>query len=146
MEPMRSVSRFVRAAAFAALFASSFGCSAIGSLIDNATGESEARLLRQIGIPAEAEVLRLWDTGTTVNDDPVVAMEVEVRPADGDPFRAVIPKTWISRLDVPQFQPGKILAVRYDPHDPARVAVDDPPFPVPREEPRDGGNGSAHLR
>lgn len=143
---MNVPARAIRPVLFAAALALLAGCSAIGSLIDSATGESEARLLRQIGIPAEAEVLRLWDTGTTVNDDPVVAMEVEVRPADGEPFRAVIPKTWISRLDVPQFQPGEIISVRYDPHDPLRVAVDDPPFPVHREGPPDDGDGSAHPR
>lgn len=104
----------------------------VNSIVDSATGGDEVRRLREIGMPAEAEILRIWDTGVTVNDDPVIGMEVEVRPADGDPFEAVIPKTWISRLDIPQFQPGQILAVRYDPDNPTRVAVDNPPFPAKR--------------
>lgn len=103
-------------------------------MVDSATGADEVRLLRQIGTPAEARILRIWDTGITVNDDPVIGMEVEVRPYDGDPYQAVIPKTWISRLDIPQFQPGRILAVRYDPQNPARVAIDSPPFPELRQE------------
>lgn len=106
-------------------------------LIDLPTGESEARLLRQTGTPAWATILRLWDTGITVNDDPVVGLEVEVRPSpptEGAPFRAVIPKSRISRLDVPRVQPGETVAVRYDPNDPSRVALDDPPFPPLRRE------------
>ena len=132
---MKPAHCLLRAAALAALLASSAGCAAIGSMVDSATGGDEVRLLRQTGAPAEAEILRIWDTGITVNDDPVIGMEVEVTPAEGDPYQAVIPKTWISRLDIPQFQPGRILAVRYDPDNPTRVAVDNPPFPALREEP-----------
>jgi len=99
------------------------GCAAI----DRATGESQARALRQTGIPAPATILRIWDTGITLNDDPVIGMEVEVRPEEGDPFRAVIPKSRISRVAIPQFQPGEEIAVRYDPRDLSQVALDDPP-------------------
>jgi hypothetical protein len=130
---MKSLVRF---AALAAMLALAAGCA----LIDSATGQSEALRLRQIGTPAEAEILRIWDTGITVNDDPVIGMEVEVRPAEGEPFRAVIPRTWISRLDVPSFQPGEVVAVRYDPNDPTRAALDDPPFPS-WEEPAAPGSG-----
>jgi hypothetical protein len=124
MTPPSRLARTVLAAALALTAA----CAAI----DRATGESEARLLRQAGTPAWATVLRLWDTGITINDDPVVGMEVEVRPSpptEGAPFRAVIPKSRISRLEVPRVQPGMEVAVRYDPNDPSRVALDDPPFP-----------------
>lgn len=95
--------------------------------IDRATGESQARALQQTGLPAPATILRIWDTGITLNDDPVIGMEVEVRPEEGDPFRAVIPKSRISRIAIPQFQPGKEIAVRYDPQDRSQVALDDPP-------------------
>ena len=95
--------------------------------IDRATGESQARALQQTGLPAPATILRIWDTGITLNDDPVIGMEVEVRPEEGDPFRAVIPKSLISRIAIPQFQPGKEIAVRFDPQDTSQVALDDPP-------------------
>lgn len=129
MTPTFRLARTVLAAALVLTAA----CAAI----DRATGESEARLLRQTGTLAWATILRLWDTGITVNDDPVVGMEVEVRPSpptEGAPFRAVIPKSRISRLDIPRVQPGMEVAVRYDPHDPSRVALDDPPFPPVRRE------------
>lgn len=95
--------------------------------IDRATGESQARALRETGLPAPATILRIWDTGITLNDDPVIGMEVEVRPEEGEPFRAVIQKSRISRIAIPQFQPGEEIAVRYDPWDSSQVALDDPP-------------------
>ena len=101
------------------------GC--VTGAIDRATGESQARALQQTGLPAPATILRIWDTGITLNNDPVIGMEVEVRPKEGDPFRATIPKSVISRIAIPQFQPGKEIAVRYDPQDRSLVALDDPP-------------------
>lgn len=93
-------------------------------MIDRMSGVSLAKELQATGVAATAEILRLWDTGITVNHDPVVGLEVEVRPADRPPYRARIEKTLISRLDVPQFQPGKVIQVRFDPREPGRVAVD----------------------
>lgn len=121
----------------ATLLAFTGGCAAIGSLVDEFTGADEARRLREVGIPARAEILRIWDTGTTVNEDPVVGLEVEVQPVAGEPFRAVIEKTWISRLAIPRYQPGAVIAIRYDPNDRTRAAIDDPPFPVAAEEPEE---------
>jgi uncharacterized protein DUF3592 len=132
MLPLFSV---VRTVVLATSLPLAFGCA----VIDRTTGESEARSLRQTGVPAWATILRLWDTGITVNDDRVVGMEVEVRPSpptEGAPFRAVIPKSRISRLDIPRVQPGETVAVRYDPNNSSRVALDDPPFPPAATEGR----------
>lgn len=108
-----------------AVLALTAGC--VTGAIDRATGESQARALRETGLPAPATILRIWDTGITLNDDPVIGMEVEVRPEEGDPFRAIIQKSLISRIAIPQFQPGKEIAVRFDPQDTSQVALDDPP-------------------
>jgi hypothetical protein len=94
------------------------------AVIDRMSGVSETKTLQATGVAAEATVLRIWDTGITVNQDPVIGMEVEVRPADGKSWKATIPKSLISRLDIPRFQPGQVVDVRYDPHDTARVALD----------------------
>jgi len=69
-------------------------------------------------------VLSLWDTGITLNQDPVIGLKVEVRPADRPPYEATIEKTLVSRLDTTRFQPGRVIPVRFDPQNPARVAVD----------------------
>src|SRR5262245_24407913 len=80
--------------------------------------------LRQDGIPATAEILEMWDTGWTISESPVIGLKVRVMPADRPAFEAKIPKTTISRLAASQFQPGNVVPVRFDPKDPAKVAVD----------------------
>ena len=96
------------------------GCA----VADRMSGVSEAKRLQEAGTPATARVLKIWDTGITVNDDPVIGMEVEIPREDGSVYTATIPKSLISRLDVPQFQPGQTVSVRIDPADPAIVALD----------------------
>ena len=97
------------------------GCAAI----DQMSGVADTRTLQQTGTPAEALILRIWDTGMTVNDDPVIGMEVEVRPEEGDAWTATIPKSLVSRIDIPRFQPGQTIAVRFDPQDRSRVGLDE---------------------
>src|SRR5262245_58479089 len=80
--------------------------------------------LRQTGVAAEAEILEIWDTGWTINDNPVIGMRVLVHPPDRPDYEARIDKTTISRIAVPQFQPGNLVPVRFDPADPSIVAVD----------------------
>ena len=75
------------------------------------------------GTPAEATILEISDTGTTINNNPVVRLLLEVKTAGGVPFRAEAERL-ISRLDIPQYQPGQIVQVRYDP-DTGEVAVED---------------------
>ena len=94
------------------------GCGAL----DQMTGEGEAKRIRSVGRAAEARVLRIWDTGITVNNDPVVAFLLQVRPKEGTPYE-VETRGLVSRLDIPQVQPGAILPVAIDPLDPKKVAL-----------------------
>ena len=71
------------------------------------------RVLKQ-GRQAEAEILKIWDTGTTINDNPVVGFRLEVRPITGAPFTADTERL-VSRLRVHEFKPGMTVKVRYDP-------------------------------
>lgn len=96
------------------------GCA----VADRMSGVSEAKRLQEAGTHATARILKLWDTGITVNDDPVIGLEVEIAREDGSVYTATIPKSLISRLDVPQFQPGMSVGVRIDPQNPAKVAID----------------------
>ncbi|HYL04838.1 MAG TPA: PDZ domain-containing protein [Thermoanaerobaculia bacterium] len=106
---------FMRLLPLAALAA---GCS----IFD--TGMSEAKDLQRVGLPAQAEIASIGETGLTVNDNPVITLDVEVRPADRPPYRATIKRLLVSRLEIPQFQPGKVIPVRFDPKDPSRVSFD----------------------
>ena len=104
-------------AAFAAMLLS--GCG----VVDSMTGAELSRELQKTGQPATATITRISDTGMTVNDDPVVLLDLEVHPETGPAFAART-KCLISRLDVPQFQPGCQIPVRYDPADHTRVGID----------------------
>jgi hypothetical protein len=109
------------------------GC---GSML-RAFGGGMTPALAASGVPAAAEILELWDTGWTINDSPVIGMKVRVLPDEGPPYEAVIEKTTISRLAVSQFQPGNVIPVRFDAHDPRVVAVDPDP---PQHAAPSGGN------
>lgn len=105
------------------------GCS--GMMTSFGGGPSEE--LRQKGVLAPAQIVELWDTGWTVNDNPVVGMKVHVTPADRPSFEARIEKTTVSRIAIPQVQPGQTVMVRFDPDNPRDIAVDtgggEPPAP-----------------
>jgi hypothetical protein len=95
------------------------GCA----IANKMSGVSQAKELQTTGEAAQAEILKIWDTGMTVNDDPVVGFLLEVRPTGKDAYQAET-KLRISRLYVPQVQPGAVVPVRIDTNDPKRVSLD----------------------
>ncbi len=80
------------------------------------------RELLATGESAQATIVNLWDTGTTVNDNPLVGLLLEVRPTSRPPYQ-VKTSLLISRLQIPQYQPGRVLAVKVDPKNPEKVAI-----------------------
>ncbi|BCS30945.1 hypothetical protein TBR22_A01460 [Luteitalea sp. TBR-22] len=94
------------------------GCA----VVDKLSGEGEAKRIRRVGTSAEALVLGIEDTGVTLNDNPVVAFHLEVRPAGRAPYEART-RGVVGRLDVPRIQPGAVVPVAVDPADPQRVAL-----------------------
>ncbi|MBN2083839.1 MAG: SHOCT domain-containing protein [Anaerolineales bacterium] len=74
------------------------------------------------GVTAPAKVLKVWDTGTTINDDPQIGMLLEVTPSMGTAFEAEA-KTIVSRLNAALIQPGITAKVVYDPQKPKRIQV-----------------------
>ena len=103
-------------------------------------GGGVSKELQQNGVVARAQIQEVWDTGWTINDNPVIGMKVLVLPGDRPAFTATIEKTTISRIAIPQFQPGNTVPVRFDPTNPAVVAVDYgaelPAAAAPRDESR----------
>jgi len=99
------------------------GASGCGSMIDSFSGRGEACEILAIGRPATGTITRLIDTGTTINNDPVVEFVVRVVPEGGNAYEAHA-KALVSRLDVPAIQPGRVVPVKYDPANPARIALD----------------------
>ena len=76
----------------------------------------------QGGEMAQATIVRIWDTGTTVNDNPVVGFVLEVHRQAYPPYQAEA-KSMIPRLMVAQFQPGAVVPIKLNPQNPAQVAL-----------------------
>jgi hypothetical protein len=96
-----------------------FGCS-----IANKTGGlSQAKELHATGVVAQAKILEIADTHWTVNEDPVILFVLEVHRERQEPYEART-RIVISRIKVPQFQPGAIVPIRIDPKDHNRVSLD----------------------
>jgi hypothetical protein len=83
----------------------------------------DGQKLMQTGKDGSAEVMKIWDTGWTMNNDPQIGMTLMVTPADGsEPYETDL-KQFISRLDVPNFQVGQKLAVKIDPNNPKKIGI-----------------------
>lgn len=114
------VARVLRTAAVLACATAAAGCA---SIVDSFSGRKEACEIVSIGRPAPATVVRLVDTGVTINNDPVVEFVLRVEPPGGTPYEARS-QALVSRLDVPAVQPGRVFPVKVDPQQPGRVAID----------------------
>jgi hypothetical protein len=101
-------------------FVGMLGCT---SIVDGFSGRKESCEILRIGKPAQGRIVRLIDTGTTINNDPVVEFVLEVTPP-GYPSYEAHTKALISRLDIPSIQPGRVVPVKFDPQSPKRVALD----------------------
>jgi hypothetical protein len=80
------------------------------------------RSVRSEGLPAQAKILQIWDTGTTINENPLVRLLLEVHPPGGAIFQAETEQL-ISRLQIPIIQPGMEIEVKYDPQTQAVALV-----------------------
>ncbi|MGD0710428.1 MAG: DUF3592 domain-containing protein [Bacteroidales bacterium] len=79
--------------------------------------------LLNAGELAKAKILSVSDTGVTVNGNPRIALQLEVTPQTGPPFKVQIHKL-ISRIQPVLYQPGMILQVRYDPNNLKDVVIE----------------------
>jgi len=85
--------------------------------------EVARRKLLESGEPAVATILKVTDSGVTMNNIyPVVKVLLEVRPQGRPPYQ-VETRMILSRVDIPQVQPGTVVPVKIDPRNPKRVAV-----------------------
>lgn len=82
-----------------------------GSVVVNAITN---RRTISTGLDAEARIIDVRDSGTRINDNPVLNFTLEVRPP-GHPVFVAETSQKISFIYVSNFQPGKILKVRYVP-------------------------------
>jgi len=78
-------------------------------------GRKRKQRLEEAGVNAPAAVVSVADTGTTINNNPRVALTLQVNPTDGSAPFEVRKKLTVPRVAIPRA--GDALAVRYDPED-----------------------------
>lgn len=85
-------------------------------------GSMKRQKLMQSGVSANAQITSVWQTGMYVNEQPQIGIKLMVTPQNGQPFEAET-KMVVSMIQIPQFQPGQMVEVKYDPAKPNEVAI-----------------------
>ena len=80
------------------------------------------RQILQNGIPAQATIRQVWQTGTYVNYNPQIGMQLEVQPPNGAAYMAQV-NAVVPMVNIPQFQPGVVVPVKISPTDPSKVEL-----------------------
>ncbi len=96
--------------ALGALFTGTF-IFLIASLI---VGGLSNRQILASGQDAEAKILHIADTGTRINDNPMIEFSLQIQPANYPAFVAQARQT-VSVINLPSYQPGKIVNVKFIP-------------------------------
>lgn len=74
------------------------------------------------GVTAQARVMKVWDTGVSINDNPQVGLLLHITPSMSAAFD-VEAKTIVSRLNAALVQPGITAEIKYDPQNPRRLQI-----------------------
>ena len=74
------------------------------------------------GEPAMAVILKVWETGRTVDHNPRIGLLLEIRHSTMVPYEVEV-KQNIRREELANYRPGRTLQVKVDPRDPKRVAI-----------------------
>lgn len=74
------------------------------------------------GVTAQGTILRTWDTGTTINENPVVGFALNVTPSTEPAFQVEM-KQIVSRIQIGAFLPGATVQVMYDPNDHTKAKI-----------------------
>lgn len=76
--------------------------------------------LAMTGVPATAEVKSITDTGTLINYNPVVKMNLYVTPQFGVPFETVT-ETMVSKIAIPRV--GDKVNIKYNPANLSQILI-----------------------
>jgi hypothetical protein len=74
------------------------------------------------GVLGQATILKIWETGLTVNDRPQIGFLLNIQHPDGSSYETET-KAVIPIIHLPQFQPGATVAVKIDANDRQRVGL-----------------------
>ena len=103
------------------------GVVGVGLLIAARSVDSKAQKtdrLLQSGIPAEAQIVGIDRTGTTLNDSPLLKLTLHIYQGGEDPIYPVVHKEFIPLGYMNRIQIGDRLPVRIDPLDSASLVIE----------------------
>ena len=83
---------------------------------------SAAAQLQVAGMPAQARVLSVRQTGAYVNMAPQCVFELEVYPGTTPPYTATVYAA-VPPMAIPRVQPGMMVPIRVDPLNPMHIAL-----------------------
>ncbi|MBL8685461.1 MAG: hypothetical protein JNK05_40170 [Myxococcales bacterium] len=86
-------------------------------------GAAQKQALLQTGVPAQVTVMAMQDTGTRINDNPMIQLTLNVE-IPGRPVYQVVVQEIVPMLALGMLQPGRPLGARVDPNNPQSVAID----------------------
>jgi hypothetical protein len=86
-----------------------------------------ANRLMKIGVEAEATILGLTETGSSLQvgggiPKAGVRLDLEIRPQGQPAFRSHV-TAYISMFEAQKYQPGSVIRVKFDPADPQKVVL-----------------------
>jgi Na+-translocating ferredoxin:NAD+ oxidoreductase RnfE subunit len=115
MSLLTSISMFATFGMMFAAMALLFGAPILGMVVNR-------KILRN-GKTATARIVSVNDTGTYINNQPLVHITMEVQREDGSPFQAETERI-LGYSQLARFQAGATVNVRYDP-DTLETAISD---------------------
>jgi hypothetical protein len=83
---------------------------------------SAAAQLQVAGMPAQARVLSVRQTGAYVNLAPQCVLELEVYPGTTPPYTATVYAA-VPPMAIPRVQPGMMVPIRVDPLNPMHISL-----------------------
>jgi hypothetical protein len=86
-------------------------------------GYREAQRLKVMGKEGTARVAGMTQTGTTLNDNPLVELDLEVTIPGRPPYR-VTHREWVPLVMLGTLTMGAALHVRVDPADPSKLMIE----------------------
>lgn len=96
-------------------------------MVDQAMGMqadmAKQQALLATGIPGAGTITAIQDTGTIVNYNPQVVIDMTVAVEGQAPYDLQL-TTSVPQIHIPLIQPGNTIGVRVDPADPSSVALD----------------------
>lgn len=85
-------------------------------------GAARRKVLLRRGVDGSAKLMVVEQTGTQVNDQPMLRLRMMVEVPGRSPY-SVLHKEVVAQIRLAQLQPGIVLPVKVDPQDPRNMAI-----------------------